>query len=800
MDRRLTKYLFIAFGLVALIACLALASQNASAIDAHLDYDGWEWHYDTAVPATLTRVVQTGATTEITIPASLDGSTPLTTIAAQCFNDNEGHKITKILSMPATVTSMGQEAIANCNLLTDVNLGTSGLVSIGYYGVSQSNQIASIILPSTLTTISSMAFSYDVSLTSITFLGLVAPTNVVSNWIHSSPAGIRGHAYAPSTFPAPGAAFNGLTMGTLISTNASATTLVIPAGQTMASSVAGSTLTITGAITISAGGQLDATNIAWINCGGNFNPSAGTWISDDGQVNITSSYKTVKLTADQTFYDLQLVNNTNVTGQASVTHLIKYSGMGTNNYYHWKNASVIGDYQANSSGLIDIAGRILYIANLYRMEFYSLPTWAPTFTSSPSTSITINHAYSYTPTCNESVTFTVDTKPAWATWVSPSYSGSPNSAGVYAFHIQATSTGGTLIANQYWNVTVSGAWAPTFTNSPATTGTKNIAYSYTATINETGTFASVTKPAWASWSSPTYSGTPTSPGVYAFHLQATSTAGTLTANKYWNVTVFDTWAPSFTSSPILSVYNGSDYNYTVTLNESVILNLSTVAGWLTLTHEGTNITPYELHGVGTPIGNYTMNLSAYSELGTLTAWQNFSIEVFPAIPPPPPVLYPPIITTLPTLSVNIGYSYTYSALANQSVVWVITSNASWASISNNSISGIVNILDVGEYYVHIVGSNANGTVYQNYTVTIMAPITTLSDTSIIWLVLLLTFTAIGIIRVRLFGIFTGIIWIVAALIFFYPSYGYILMLFPLGFGMLWMVISLNELMSTEVKA
>lgn len=118
-----------------LFSGLVLVSQNALATDAHLDYDGWEWHYDDAAPAILTRVVQTGATTEITIPANLDGSTPLTIIGANCFNDNEGHKITRVLSMPVTVTSLGQEAIANCALLTSVNVGMSGLVSTGYYGI-----------------------------------------------------------------------------------------------------------------------------------------------------------------------------------------------------------------------------------------------------------------------------------------------------------------------------------------------------------------------------------------------------------------------------------------------------------------------------------------------------------------------------------------------------------------------------------------------------------------------------------------------------------------------------------------
>jgi hypothetical protein len=54
------------------------------------------------------------------------------------------------------------------------------------------------------------------SLTSITFLGLIAPTTIGSNWILNTPIEIRGHAYATSKFPAPGNYWNGLMMGPYI--------------------------------------------------------------------------------------------------------------------------------------------------------------------------------------------------------------------------------------------------------------------------------------------------------------------------------------------------------------------------------------------------------------------------------------------------------------------------------------------------------------------------------------------------------------------------------------------------------
>lgn len=119
------------------------------------------------------------------------------------------------VTIPDSVTSIGYGVFFYCPSLTSVTIG-SGVTVVGHYAFASCTSLASVTIPDSVSSIGDHAFYNCTSLTSLDFLGLVAPTTVGADWIAGTVAGIRGHAYAASDFPAPGGVFHGLIMGAVI--------------------------------------------------------------------------------------------------------------------------------------------------------------------------------------------------------------------------------------------------------------------------------------------------------------------------------------------------------------------------------------------------------------------------------------------------------------------------------------------------------------------------------------------------------------------------------------------------------
>ena len=119
------------------------------------------------------------------------------------------------VTIPDSVTSIGYAVFYYCPSLTSVTIPNS-VTSVGDFAFSGCTSLTSVTIPNSVTSVGDRAFLNCTSLKSIEFLGLVAPTTVGVDWIAGTDAGIRGHAYAASNFPAPGGVFHGLMMGAVI--------------------------------------------------------------------------------------------------------------------------------------------------------------------------------------------------------------------------------------------------------------------------------------------------------------------------------------------------------------------------------------------------------------------------------------------------------------------------------------------------------------------------------------------------------------------------------------------------------
>jgi len=144
-----------------------------------------------------------GKTGTFTIPSSV------TTIGDYAFYDCSS--LTSV-TIPNIVITIGVSAFEGCSFLTAVTIPNS-VTTIGNWAFGFCTSLTTVTIGNSVTTIGDFAFADCSALASITFLGLVAPTTVGSNWIGNTPVEIRGHASAASNFPAPGNSFYGLTMG-----------------------------------------------------------------------------------------------------------------------------------------------------------------------------------------------------------------------------------------------------------------------------------------------------------------------------------------------------------------------------------------------------------------------------------------------------------------------------------------------------------------------------------------------------------------------------------------------------------
>jgi hypothetical protein len=173
----------------------------------------------------------------------------------------------------------------------------------------------------------------------------------------------------------------------------------------------------------------------------------------------------------------------------------------------------------------------------FSIEVQGTPNRAPTISGTPPTTVQAGQSYAFTPSAadadNDTLTFSVSNKPAWASFNSGTgrLRGTPaeNDAGTYTNIRISVSDAESTAELAPFSIEVQGTpnRAPTISGTPPTTVQAGQSYAFTPSAadadNDTLTFSVSNKPAWASFDSRTG--------------QLSGTPGDADAGTFWDVVI-----------------------------------------------------------------------------------------------------------------------------------------------------------------------------------------------------------------------------------------------------------------------
>lgn len=364
---------------------------------------------------------------------------------------------------------------------------------------------------------------------------------------------------------------------------------------------------------------------------------------------------------------------------------------------------------------------------------------APSFTSSPVTTVQEDVVYTYNitttdPDTGDELELRVLSKPDWLNLIdnedgSGVLTGTPLNENVGSVSVvlnvrdQDNANG-----NQNFTITVSNTNdSPQFTSTPVTAALQDVEYLYNITtsdvdVGDTRSITATMLPSWLSLldngnGSATLGGTPENGdlGTNTVTLVVEDAAGA-TAQQPFSINVDNANdPPSFTSSPITSATEDVAYTYTINTMDPDIGDTRSITslsrpGWLTLIDNGDGTAILS----GTPdnndIGNASVVLQVTDALNA-GANQNFTISVAN-------VNDDPVFLSTPVTSAVQGIPYTYSISTDDpdlgdQVMLSATILPDWLTFNSNgdgtgTLSGAPTNSDLGANIVRLVARDDNG--------------------------------------------------------------------------------------------
>ncbi|MEK7395294.1 MAG: putative Ig domain-containing protein, partial [Fibrobacterota bacterium] len=367
---------------------------------------------------------------------------------------------------------------------------------------------------------------------------------------------------------------------------------------------------------------------------------------------------------------------------------------------------------------------------------------SPTFTSSGVTAAIKNAPYTYNITVSDgdgnALTVTAPTKPAWLSFTdngdgTATLSGTPLIGDLGANSVVLRVNDGTVDVDQSFTVTVMNSnTAPSFTSSGVTTGTENVAYSYSITTTDIDgnslVITAPTKPAWLSITdngdgTATLSGTPANANVGANNVVLRVGDGLVDVDQSFTITIADVNnAPAFTSSGVTTGTENVVYTYNITTSDADgnarTITAPTKPAWLSITDNGNGtatLTGTPLHA-NTGANNVTIRVND----GTVNTDQSFTITVTD-------VNNTPAFTSsgVTTGTENALYTYNITTSDGDGDTRTITAptKPSWLSITDNgngtaTLTGTPVNANTGVNNVTIRVNDGTATTDQSFTITV----------------------------------------------------------------------------------
>jgi hypothetical protein len=756
-----------------LLAFLLVMPESVSAADAHLDAGGWEWHYDDtndATKAILTRVVRVGtASTEVNIPTQLVAGINILSIAAGCFYDAEGAKITKVLSMPSTITTIGLNAFRNCVLMTSVIIG-SGVTSMGVQGFYQCSALTSITIPNSVTSIENWAFYGCTLMTSVTIgtgvtsIGTNAfeqCTHLTSITIPNNVISIGGTAFGHCTVLVSVTIGSGVTnIGTFAFSYCSAlVSITIPNGVTSAGTYLFDHCIKLTSVTIGSG-LTSLADDTFQYCSVLASITIPNTITSIG---IYAFYQCVALTS------VTLGSGTTIIGAnafdrctalPSITIPSTVTSIGGYAFYYCSaltsiiipnSVTSLGTYAFDhctalasvtiGSGVTSLAVQVFSycsaltsiiipngIISIGAYEFYLCTALTSVTIGTGVTTIAIQAFWGCSVLTSIKFLGLVAPTSVGAGWIT----GTPSGIRGHAYAASNFPTPGNafygLIMGDYTPI------APIFTSTPKTGAWEDHAYSYSPTCDQAiTTWGLLTNASWLSQnlSTGTISGTPDNTNSmknYYANIIATNEYGTCYQN--FTVTVAN-YIPHMTTTPDAWVYAGNTYYYNASFDD-----FSFGGAYSTITSNCPdsytfNLTTGKLYFLALTAGTYWFDIAFTDNSGAANETQDqvFNVEILAGF----------TFTSSQITGAWEDHAYSYTPTCSEVVTtWGLSTNASW--ISQTPADGNVhgtpdNINSMHSYYVHISATNVHGTIWQNYTVTVAnyAPHITTTPSAGIWM-------------------------------------------------------------------